>query len=90
MIKIVVLYLAAVNIIAFAAMGMDKYKAKRGLWRLPEKWLFFLAGIGGGLGGIIGMNTFRHKTRNRSFIFGFPAILVLQLAAVLVYLQNFS
>ena len=81
-------YLLAVNVLLFALMGIDKYKAKRGLWRIPEKTLFLTAALGGSIGGILGMQLFRHKTRHNSFKFGFPAILIAQLALAggLVYL----
>ena len=73
-------YLLAVNVLLFALMGIDKRRAKRGLWRIPEKTLFLTAALGGSIGGILGMRLFRHKTRHNSFKFGFPAILIAQLA----------
>ncbi len=73
------LYLLIINIVLFAAMGIDKYKAIHGLWRIPEKRLFTLAIIGGSIGGILGMQCFRHKTKHNSFRYGFPAILVIQI-----------
>ena len=72
--------LAAVNVAAFAAMGIDKAKAKAGAWRVPEATLFLLAVLGGSVGGILGMQLFRHKTKHKTFTVGFPAILVCQLA----------
>lgn len=79
------LYLAAINIIAFAAMGIDKAKARAGKWRIAEGTLFALAALGGALGGTLGMRIFHHKTKHKEFRFGFPALLCLQCAAV-VYL----
>lgn len=76
-------YLAAVNVLAFALMGIDKAKAKRGAWRIPEKVLFLSALIGGSIGAIAGMFVFRHKTKHLSFVLGLPAILLLQLALAL-------
>ena len=76
------IYLTAINILLFALMGIDKYKAKRGLWRIPERTLFLTAILGGSVGGILGMRIFRHKTRHNSFKYGFPAILMAQLALV--------
>ena len=73
------LYLAAINVIAFAAMGIDKAKAR------AEGTLFALAALGGALGGTLGMRVFHHKTKHKEFRFGFPALLCLQCAAV-VYL----
>lgn len=83
----VLLYLLAVNLLLFAVMGIDKYKAKHQLWRIPERTLFVLAAIGGSLGGILGMRIFHHKTLHPQFRYGFPAILILQLilAGFLVY-----
>ncbi|MBR4077642.1 MAG: DUF1294 domain-containing protein [Oscillospiraceae bacterium] len=75
-------YLAAINILLFALMGIDKWKAKNGRWRIPEKTLFLTAALGGSMGGILGMKTFRHKTRHNSFKYGFPAILIAQLALI--------
>ena len=72
--------LAAVNVAVFAAMGIDKAKAKAGAWRVPEATLFLLAVLGGSVGGILGMQLFRHKTKHKTFTVGFPAILVCQLA----------
>lgn len=72
-------YLIFINILAFTAMGIDKYKAKKKKWRTPEKTLMTLAVIGGSLGMIIGMNFFRHKTRHKLFSVGGPIILIMQL-----------
>lgn len=74
-----IIYLIVINIIAFLAMYIDKRKAKYGRWRIPEQTLFILAVIGGSIGAIIGMYTFRHKTKKLRFSIGFPLILVLQI-----------
>ena len=74
-----VLYLIIINLIGFFAMFLDKQKAKRNKWRIPEKTLFLLAILGGSLGTTLGMNTFRHKTKHWYFKFGMPFILVCQL-----------
>lgn len=71
------------TIIAFALMGVDKWKAVSGGWRVPEKTLFLSALVGGSLGAILGMRLFRHKTRHRSFTIGLPAILALQVLLAL-------
>ena len=73
-------YLAAITLLLFVLMGVDKAKAKRGARRVPEATLFFLAVLGGSLGGIFGMAAFHHKTLHRSFRVGFPVILIAQLA----------
>ena len=72
------LYLLLVNVAAFLVMGLDKRRAKRDKWRISEKALFLPAVLGGALGGVLGMRTFRHKTRHWYFRFGFPLLLVLQ------------
>ncbi len=72
------LYLLAVNAAAFLVMGLDKRRARRGKWRISEKALFLPAVLGGALGGVLGMRTFRHKTKRWYFRFGFPLLLVLQ------------
>ena len=73
-------YLAVMSLIAFAAFGLDKFKAKTNRWRIPERTLFLLAILGGGVGAFLGMKVFRHKTRHSQFVFGIPAIMILQLA----------
>ena len=73
--------LAAVNLLAFVLMGVDKSRARRGAWRIPEKALFLAALLGGSVGSLLGMYAFRHKTKHLSFVIGLPVILLLQLAA---------
>ena len=77
------LYLLAINVIAFLAMGIDKWKAKRGAWRIPEQTLLSLVLLGGGIAGIAGMYTFRHKTKKPRFYIGFPAILIMEIVALI-------
>lgn len=74
------LYLAAVNVVAFAVYGADKRRAKKERRRVPEKTLFLLAIIGGSVGALAGMYAFRHKTRHWYFVWGIPAILAAQMA----------
>ena len=85
-ILILFLYVIRVNIVGFAEMGIDKRKAKRGAFRIPEANLFLIALIGGSIGCITGMYTFRHKTKHKSFVIGMPVILLVQLAAILYLL----
>ena len=83
----VVIYLIVINLIAFGAMWLDKRKAKKGKWRIPENTLLLLVLLGGGVGGIAGMYVFRHKTQKAKFVIGFPVILVCEiLLAVLLFL----
>ena len=73
-------YLAAVNVVTFTVYGIDKRKARRGAWRIPEKTLFLLPLLGGSVGALLGMKVFRHKTKHWYFVWGIPAILLTQLA----------
>ena len=75
----IVIYLLLINIAAFALMGTDKHRARRHMWRIPEKTLFLSAILGGSIGAILGMRTFRHKTKHPSFTIGMPLILLIQL-----------
>ena len=74
------IYLALINAFAFAAMGIDKAKARRRARRIPEVTLLLLAAVGGSVGAILGMLLFRHKTRHAAFFIGLPVIFVLQCA----------
>ena len=76
------LYLLAANLAAFLLMGLDKGRAKRGKWRISEKTRFLPAVLGGALGGTLGMRFFHHKTKHWSFRWGFPLLLLLQLAGL--------
>ena len=76
------LYLTIINLIAFFLMGIDKQRAKKHAFRVPEATLFTIAIIGGSIGSIIGMYTFRHKTRHPAFVYGLPIILLVQLLAI--------
>ena len=80
-----IIYLIIINLICFIAMYIDKKKAKKGKWRISEKALFILALIGGSIGGIAGIYTFRHKTKKKIFTIGFPIILILQIVTIIVY-----
>lgn len=72
----IAIYLVAINIIGFLAMFIDKRKAKKGSWRISEKVLFYITFLGGGIGTILGMYMFRHKTKKLKFTIGFPVILI--------------
>ncbi|MCI8967379.1 MAG: DUF1294 domain-containing protein [Lachnospiraceae bacterium] len=76
---LVALYLTVINLTGFAVMGIDKRKAVRHLWRVRESTLFLIALLGGSVGSILGMRMFRHKTRHWYFVYGMPAILVVQI-----------
>ena len=83
MTKWVLLWVAALSLADFVLMGVDKWKARRGAWRVKERTFFLLAALGGSPGAILGMWAFRHKTRHWYFKFGLPAIFVAQLALAL-------
>lgn len=87
---ILFLYVIIVNIAGFAAMGIDKKRARRKAWRIPESTLFLIALIGGSIGSIAGMYFFRHKTLHRTFVWGMPAILIVQVLAILYLLFGSS
>lgn len=76
--QILTAYLVLVNAAALALMLVDKQKARRGVWRIPEVTLMGVALIGGSLGAIAGMYLFRHKTRHLKFTLGLPLILAVQ------------
>ena len=78
--EIILLYLLIINAIAFLLMLVDKYKARKNLWRIPEATLMTSAALGGSIGALTGMKFFHHKTRKWYFRFGIPAILIAQLA----------
>ena len=81
-------HLAAVNLVTFTVYGVDKAKARRGAWRVPEKTLFLLPLLGGSVGALLGMLVFRHKTKHWYFVWGIPLILLAQIAlAVWVYFK---
>ena len=65
--EVALLWLLVWNFVAFALMGVDKAKARRGRWRIPEKTLFLSAILGGSVGAMLGMSLFRHKTQHRRF-----------------------
>lgn len=79
-------YFLIINLIGFCLMGIDKRKAIKGAFRIPEAILFIVALIGGSIGSIFGMYTFRHKTRHFTFVYGMPIILVLQILLVVLLL----
>ena len=85
---VLLVWLAAINLVTFAVYGIDKAKAKRGAWRVPEKTLFLLPLLGGSLGALLGMRVFRHKTKHWYFVWGIPLILLAQIAlAVWLYVK---
>ena len=87
-ISYLVIYLAIINLIGFAIMGIDKLKARKRAWRIPESTLFVIAIIGGSLGTTIGMHLFHHKTRHWYFVYGMPLILLLQILLIIAIIKS--
>ena len=87
-ITLIIIYFIVMNLFGFALMGIDKRKAIKRLWRIPESVLFIVALIGGSIGCILGMQVFRHKTRHWYFVFGMPAILIVQIALLIFLLTG--
>ena len=81
--KYLLIYLLIINAVGFLLMLVDKSKARKKLWRIPEATLMTVAAIGGSIGSLLGMYTFRHKTKHIKFTLGIPAILAVQIALAL-------
>ena len=79
-------YLLAINAAAFIVYGIDKYKAKKAKWRIPEATLLLLAVLGGSIGAWMGMKVWHHKTMHKKFKYGIPAILLIQIS-LMAYLH---
>lgn len=82
----IVIYFVIINLFGFFIMWLDKRKAKKGAWRIPEKTLFIITALGGGIGTIAGMYTFRHKTQKIQFVIGFPFITILEIVTILYFI----
>ena len=79
-------YLLGINVVTFIVYGIDKYKAKKAKWRIPEATLLLLAVLGGSIGARMGMKVWHHKTMHKKFKYGIPAILLIQIA-LMTYLH---
>lgn len=88
-IEFFIYYLLAINIVTFIVYGIDKLKAKKGLWRIPEATLLMFAVLGGSIGALCGMMVWRHKTKHRKFKIGVPAILFTQIALLIFIYVRF-
>ncbi|WP_195987794.1 DUF1294 domain-containing protein [Clostridium sp. D53t1_180928_C8] len=86
--KFILIYILFINLLLFSLMGIDKEKAKLKKWRISEKTLFLSALMGGSIGGILGIYTFRHKTKHLKFTLGFPIILLFQSVVILLFFKN--
>ena len=81
----IVIYFIVINLFGFFIMWLDKRKAKKGAWRIPEKTLFIITAIGGGIGTTAGMFVFHHKTQKIQFLIGFPFITILEIVTILYF-----
>lgn len=84
LLNMLTVWLILINLVGFIQMYADKQRARKDKWRIPEKQLFLVALVGGSVGSIFGMYIFRHKTKHKSFVFGMPSILFLQVTAVVL------
>ena len=84
--EIIAIYLLIINAVGFLLMLIDKWKARKNRWRIPEATLFLVAAVGGSIGSLLGMYTVRHKTKHIKFIVGMPLILAAQIIAFILIL----
>lgn len=85
----VLLYLLVINLIGFLAMFIDKKKAEKHKWRIPENTLLTITAIGGGIGSIIGMYKFRHKTQKVKFVLLFPIITICEYIMIVYFIIKY-
>lgn len=85
MLESISIIIVIINIVTFIIYGIDKYKAKKGKWRIPENSLIGLAIIGGSIGAYIGMRVWHHKTMHLKFKYGIPLIIIIQLIAAYMF-----
>ena len=88
--EILILYLLLINAVAFLLMLIDKWKAKKNLWRISEATLMSTAILGGGIGALLGMYAVRHKTRHLKFTLGIPLILAVQIGICLFLFAKYK
>ena len=86
--SILLIYLAIINVITFFIYGIDKWKAKRAKWRIPEATLLGMAALGGSIGAWLGMKTWHHKTLHKKFKYGIPLILFVQIALLIWFINK--
>ena len=85
--NLVLYYIVIINILTFIVYGIDKLKAKKGKWRIPESTLLLLAVFGGSIGAFLGMKVWHHKTMHKKFKYGVPLIIIIQFS-VFLYLSK--
>ena len=89
MTTIILIYALIINLVGFFSMLIDKRRAKKNEWRIPEKTLFLFAILGGSIGSNIGMRLFRHKTKHWYFVYGMPAILIIQIVIICLLIGKY-
>ena len=87
--QILLIYLLVINVVGFLLMGIDKLRAKKQVWRVPEKTLFLMALIGGSIGTNVGMYVFRHKTKHWYFVVGMPLIFAFQVLVIIFIRKSY-
>lgn len=85
---IFIYYLGIINVIVFIVYGIDKFKAKNGIWRIPEATLLLLAVVGGSIGAWCGIKAWHHKTMHKKFKYGIPLIIVLQIVLIVYFFKD--
>lgn len=90
LIKIILIYYLAINIVLFFAMAIDKAKAKKGKWRIPESTLFIMSLLGGAIGGFAAMYIFHHKNRKWSFRIIFALSLILHIVLIIFIINTLN
>lgn len=88
--ELIIGYVAIINLFTCILFGIDKWKAKRNKWRIPEATLLTFAAIGGNIGALCGMYLFHHKTMHKKFFIGVPLILMLQIALIVYFYGDFK
>lgn len=86
--RVVFIYITVMNILGFVIMGVDKHKAYRHKWRISEKSIFLAGLLGGGLGILLGMSFFHHKTKHLKFTLGIPLVILMNIALLGFLLQR--
>lgn len=88
MLKFILIYLLIINLFGFLIMLIDKQRAVHKEWRIPEKTLLLISILGGSIGMLLGMSSFRHKTKHKKFTMGVPFILFMQVFLIILYLKS--